>query len=1473
MKNSLFTLVFLVSMVLIFQETVAQIETENPFKEPVALTPQQMYSMSAIPPLTVPAKYLGPDAPLIPFWIDNSTQPFFRPIGGQVGLECGQSAGIGYNFTYEVDRLRNLAANVAANQYPSHFAWDFLNGGTNMGVSCFDSWEIVRACGTMNVADYGGTMSYGGYLRWINGYDKYYAGMSNRINYMRSIRCDSPEGLQTLKYWLYDHLEGAMVGGVANIYGQYYSPTNVLPNGTPEAGKFVQTAWGASPSHTWTVCGYNDSIRFDYNQDGQFTNTIDINADGVVNMKDWEIGGFKIANGYAGTGWSNQGFCYVMYKCLADNMGLGGIWNHSVYVIDVKQTCAPKLTAKITLKHTSRNKLKVTMGVSTDLSATVPSYVQEYPIFKFQGGDFFMQGGTTEADKTIEFGLDLTGLINQVNNAVPAKFFLQVQESDPTSTATGEVVNFSLIDYTGGTPYTVNCASTNVPVANNTTTRLTINYTLSTVRPDISTAALPPANLYQPYSYQLTAINGSTPYLWDAKLDYPETTSSATFQQTTGQQLVLTNNNSGYSIVDMPFDFPFYKRTVDKLYIYSDGYVTFDDQPFTWPYLIDKMLLFKYTAILSPFMADLCLYPAQGDGVWFLNEGNSVTIRWETSIYNMSGTSSLSFSVKLYKDGKIEFYYGNMNYPTTTSWTGGICSGDNKNYQFSLLNNSPTVTANTKDQFTACGFPVEMQISEDGIFSGTPVNAYQNRPINFIVTDNNNLTGKKVLNFSTNGLLISYTVNAGGDSIIEFGETANINLSVTNIGSQTVHNINAYLTKTDPFIVFTDSTQTVGDLGAGQTATINNAFSMAVSPVIPNNHAFTLALHISSTEHTFQKPVELVAFSPDIKIADITVLDGDNGRLDAGETTDILLKFKNSGGAKANNVQTTITSIDPFLIVNNGNGSLGTVKPDSIKTTLINVTGGNTAPFEHLYSFKTNLTANNGYVVSDTNFIFSGDIIEDFETGNYNKFDWYLGGNGLFYVDALVDYEGNYSTRSGWIYDNEESTLNINVNVIQAGLISFYKMVSCENDPNGTNYDWLGFYVDNMEMGKWDGSIPWSKESFFVSEGYHTFKWVYHKDYSVVYGSDCAWIDFITFPPFEGAYPVLSSTPTLFEKSLDMGQTTDDQIFVSNDGGGIMNFAASVFDTSANKKDAPNTDNLGGSYINCYSDGFVPGETFTWSFVVHNLSADNEYIKGVKMDLPPGVIVNTATNYSGGSLGELVFQGSTGNGASLLWQGTSAGGRGVIKPGETATTMLSGTIDETFMQDAFVVYSIRGDSVGADPHNPSGYVKLNNFSLPNGWLTLTNNFGTLFGGQSDTVNVHFSAQNLAAKDYTCKILMKDRFNNNNLVPVTMHVLDTTTIIGTVNADVNAFISCYPNPFSSFIRLDYQITKEARVTAEIFNMNGNKVKRLFSKIHPGGRYQAVWDGTGTNGSPVAPGVYYCRMQVGDQVSTVKIVLIR
>jgi len=87
------------------------------------------------------------------------------------------------------------------------------------------------------------------------------------------------------------------------------------------------------------------------------------------------------------------------------------------------------------------------------------------------------------------------------------------------------------------------------------------------------------------------------------------------------------------------------------------------------------------------------------------------------------------------------------------------------------------------------------------------------------------------------------------------------------------------------------------------------------------------------------------------------------------------------------------------------------------------------------------------------------------------------------------------------------TTLQVAVEVNADGQISFFKKVCTEADK-----DKLTFYIDGLARGVWSGEIEWSQETFEVSAGQHTFKWIYMKDSSGSYGKDACWIDDIQFP-------------------------------------------------------------------------------------------------------------------------------------------------------------------------------------------------------------------------------------------------------------------------------------------------------------------------------------------------------------------------
>ena len=1067
--------------------------------------------LSMVKAIEIPA-YYNDNPTTLPWSHDNSGWMYMRPVFTQIAYECGQAAGIGYNFTYEINRLRNVSSATQENQYPTHFAWDWLNNaGNTTGVNCIEAWNILKDAGTPNVLTYGG-MNTGGTERWMSGYNNYYSAMQNRVLDYGMIEVATPEGLNNLKQWLVDHFEGSAYGGLANFYANLQS--NVyLPANTPEAGKCVVTQWAPSVNHCMTIVGYNDSIRFDYNGDGQYTNNIDINADGIVDMRDWEIGGLKFVNSY-GTGYYNNGYCYMMYKTLADPKILGGIWNNRVFVVNPKTTYSPKATFKITIKHNSRNKLKVMAGVAADTNATAPEHWLDFPIINYQGNALYMQGGTSvEANKTLEFGLDITTLINYLPSGATGKYFFVLRENDPQNLGTGLIQNFSLMDYSSGTLQEIPYPSSGIPITENWITSLAINRAFTKPNISITNLQIPTVPIYQPFSYQMNASGGNAPYYWKLEMDYTETTATAAFPGTGGTHLYPNNNSDGFVGQALPFEFPFYGKKYAKVYAQVDGYLRFDDQVYPWPFVVDELNMMKSTTNISPYMCKpMVITTADGDGIWYEGNSNYALFRWKTSIYGFTGTTDLNFAVKLYPSGKIEYYYGPITTIDYVLWTAGISDGDDFTNHIINLSNVYGTPANTMVALDPVSLPTGLQMRKDGLLYGIPEQAFDSCVLRVYVRDNDNFATTRDYSFSTRGFLMEYVLHAGTNDTLEFGETAHLDYTLWNIGQQMVPNASLRLRINDPYVTMIDSVENFTNLNAGDSVLLADAVSFSVSTQVPDNHVIECqALVIAGTD-TIRRNFHLTTYGPILDIIDVVINDNGNGYLDPGEITYATFVLKNKGGAKATNLFITITSWDTNLILINNTGLLGQVLAHASGNFIFNIKVLPSAPLGHVCPVHVHLTADNQVVYDDVVYLTIGLTGENFESGNFSQFSWTQGGDAPWFICDSLPYEGTYCAQSGDINDNDDSYLYVGMDVLSNSSISFYRRVSCEPDPTNHNYDYLGFYIDNALLAKWDGEKDWDIYSANVSAGYRTFKWNYHKDYSVSNGKDAAWIDKIIFP-------------------------------------------------------------------------------------------------------------------------------------------------------------------------------------------------------------------------------------------------------------------------------------------------------------------------------------------------------------------------
>ena len=89
---------------------------------------------------------------------------------------------------------------------------------------------------------------------------------------------------------------------------------------------------------------------------------------------------------------------------------------------------------------------------------------------------------------------------------------------------------------------------------------------------------------------------------------------------------------------------------------------------------------------------------------------------------------------------------------------------------------------------------------------------------------------------------------------------------------------------------------------------------------------------------------------------------------------------------------------------------------------------------------------------------------------------------------------------------------------------------------------------------------------------------------------------------------------------------------------------------------------------------------------------------------------------------------------------------------------------------------------------------------------------------------------------------------------------------------------YPNPFiisgrkSNLTTIQYNLPQQGKVTLDIFNIKGQKVKKLVDDILEKGQHSASWNGKDENNKQVSSGIYFYKLDTTNHSSTKKMILI-
>jgi len=167
---------------------------------------------------------------------------------------------------------------------------------------------------------------------------------------------------------------------------------------------------------------------------------------------------------------------------------------------------------------------------------------------------------------------------------------------------------------------------------------------------------------------------------------------------------------------------------------------------------------------------------------------------------------------------------------------------------------------------------------------------------------------------------------------------------------------------------------------------------------------------------------------------------------------------------------------------------------------------------------------------------------------------------------------------------------------------------------------------------------------------------------------------------------------------------------------------------------------------------------------------------------------------------------------------------------------------------------------------PGNFLGSGSFSFP----TIRNDLGTVkfdqailgTGSQSGSGNlfiIRFQAENTGADN-----LLFDKIDlrnaQNDTIPVCADSgyiqIGLTGIKEKFNSATkfSLDLSTFPNPFNSTLVVQYSLLKKQKVIISIYDLNGRKIKQLFSGTKSPGKHILMWDGTSSMGKFVASGIY-------------------
>jgi len=212
----------------------------------------------------------------------------------------------------------------------------------------------------------------------------------------------------------------------------------------------------------------------------------------------------------------------------------------------------------------------------------------------------------------------------------------------------------------------------------------------------------------------------------------------------------------------------------------------------------------------------------------------------------------------------------------------------------------------------------------------------------------------------------AYEINDGtgnGNGQLDYGETVTLNLTLRNLGSEDATNVTATISTVDEYTTITDNTAEYGSIPTDQSVTVESAFAFSVSGDVPDGHTIELNVVAGNGDTTWTSVCTVDAHAPILQYFDFSISDpsgNNNGRLDPGETAQLMITVKNVGTSEAYDVRGYLTSSDQYITMLSDTTIFGDLPQNNTIQQSFNVTTSVISPPGHEAGFDVGFMAQHG---------------------------------------------------------------------------------------------------------------------------------------------------------------------------------------------------------------------------------------------------------------------------------------------------------------------------------------------------------------------------------------------------------------------------------------------------------------------------------------------------------------------------------